>query len=155
MTQTAISIVQELLAGATDPDVVNTLVAADATYISLAFDDTDLTKVMPWAGTHAGAGPQAILKTFQDVNRWWTVVDFTPQHTVSEGENVAIFGSFTLRSKTLGKQVTSPFSIFAQVKDEKVVLMQYMEDTFATASTFRSSGAWIFAGDPDGSQVTV
>jgi hypothetical protein len=30
-----------------------------------------------------------------------------------------------------------------------------MEDTFATASTFRSSGAWIFAGDPDGSHVTV
>lgn len=155
MTDTPIEIVQRLLAGATDPGVVSALVADDATYVSLAFSDPDLTKVMPWAGTHAEQGPAAILKTFQDVNTWWTVVDLTPQHTFGSGEHVAIFGSFTVRSATLGKQVTSPFAVLAQVHAGKVIFMQYMEDTFATASTFRSGGAWRFQGNPDGSEVEV
>ena len=155
MIDTPIETVQKLLAGSMDPEVVAALVAEDATYVSLAFDNPDLTKVMPWAGTHAKAGPAAILKTFQDVNSWWKVVDFTPQHTFGDGEHVAIFGSFTLRSTKLGKQVTSPFAVMAQVRDGKVIYMQYMEDTFATSSTFRSGGSWRFQSNPDGGEVEI
>jgi ketosteroid isomerase-like protein len=55
----------------------------------------------------------------------------------------------------LGKQVTSPFAIFAKVADGKVTYLQFMEDTFATASSFRSDGEWHFRSNPDGSEVTV
>jgi ketosteroid isomerase-like protein len=155
MPKSAIEIVEALLKGATDPAVVDALVAPDATYVSLSFENPDLTRVMPWAGTHAGSGPQAILKTFQDVNRWWTVVAFEPTEVFSDGERVAVFGRFTLKSTTLGKQVTSPFSILAKVRDGQVIYMQYMEDTFLTSSSFRSGGAWQFSGNPDGSTATV
>ena len=42
-----------------DPEVVNSLVAPDATYVSLNTEDAELNKIMPWAGT--SHGPQAFL----------------------------------------------------------------------------------------------
>jgi uncharacterized protein len=155
MSKTNIEIVQELLRGATDPEVVYALVAPDATYVSLTYNNPELKTIMPWAGTHQAEGPAAVLKTFVDVNTYWTVVDFEPQRILGDGENVAVFGSFTLRSKKLGKQFTSPFSVLATVKDGKVTFMQYMEDTFGTGSTFRSGGAWTFQSDSDNAEVKI
>ncbi|MBV8883572.1 MAG: hypothetical protein JO235_06165, partial [Chroococcidiopsidaceae cyanobacterium CP_BM_RX_35] len=72
MSNTNVEIVQELLKGAVKPEVVNRLVSPDAVYMSLTYDNPDLKKVMPWAGTHKD-GQAAILKTFQDVNTFWTI----------------------------------------------------------------------------------
>jgi hypothetical protein len=154
MFKSNVEIVQELLKGATKPEVVNALVAEDAVYVSLNYDNPDLKRVMPWAGTHKD-GRAAILKTFADVNRYWTVVEFDIRQSFGVEENVAVFGSFTLKSVKLGKQITSPFSILAKVNDAKVTYMQYMEDTFATGSTFRSGGTWKFQSDPEGGEVEV
>ena len=155
MPKAPVEIVMELLSGAIKPEVVNALVAPDATYVSLTYDNPDLKKLMPWAGTHKGDGAQAILKTFQDVNAFWVVEAFDPQQVLNDGENVAVFGSFTLRSVKLNKRFTSPFSVLATVKNEKVTYMQYMEDTFGTGSTFRSGGKWLFQSDPAGGEVEV
>ena len=152
--KTNIEVVQELLKGATQSDVVNALVAHDAVYVSLTYDNPELKKIMPWAGMHK-YGKSAILKTFTDVNRYWTVVDFDVQQIFGQGDHVAVFGSFTLRSTKLQKQFTSPFSVLATVRDGKVAYMQYMEDTFGTGSTFRSGGKWIFESEPAGGEVEV
>ena len=155
MPKTNIQIVQELLSGATKAEVVNSLVASDAVYVSLTYDNPDLHKIMPWAGTHQGDGRAAILKTFQDVNTFWTVEAFEPRHILGDGDNVAVFGSFTLRSKTLGKAFTSPFGVLATVKNGQVIYMQYMEDTLGTGSTFRSGGTAKYQSDPDGGEVEI
>ncbi|HTV48578.1 MAG TPA: nuclear transport factor 2 family protein [Phycisphaerae bacterium] len=149
-----VEIVQELLKGATKPDVVAALVADDAVYMSLTYDNPELKKLMPWAGRHKD-GKAAILKTFSDVNRYWTVEKFDVQQIFGQGDYVAVFGSFTLRSTKLGKRFTSPFSILATLRNGKVTYMQYMEDTFGTGSTFRSGGKWIFSSDPAGGEVEV
>ena len=70
-------------------------------------------------------------------------------------ENVAVFGRFTYRSATLCKAVTSPFAILAKVRDGQVIFMQFMEDTFGTASTFRSGGVATYRSDPDGGEVRL
>jgi uncharacterized protein len=155
MSKANIEIVEKLLRGATDPKIVNALVAPDATYVSLTYNNPELKTIMPWAGTHRGEGPGAVLKTFVDVNRYWTVVDFEPQQVLGDGENVAVFGSFTLKSKRLGKQFTSPFSVLATVKNGMVTYMQYMEDTLGTGSTFRSGGTWKFENNPDGGEIEI
>jgi ketosteroid isomerase-like protein len=152
--RTNVEVVQDLLKGATQSHVVNALVADDAVYVSLTYDNPELKKVMPWAGMHKD-GKAAILKTFTDVNRYWTVVEFDIQQIFGEGNDVAVFGSFTLRSTKLKKMFTSPFSILATVRNGKVTYMQYMEDTFGTGSTFRSSGTWRFQSDPGGGEVEV
>ena len=37
---------------------------------------------------------------------------------------------------------TYPFSIFAKVVDGKVTFVQFLEDTYATAASFREGGSW-------------
>ena len=54
-----IEVVGKWLENLLDPDVVNRVVAPDATYVSLNTEDAELNKIMPWAGT--SHGPQAFL----------------------------------------------------------------------------------------------
>ncbi len=154
MPHNNISIVQELLKGATKREVVDRLVAHDAVYVSLTYDNPDLKKLMPWAGTHSN-GRDAFLETFQAVNTFWTVEEFDIRAIFGDGEDVAVFGSFTVHSVKLDKTFVSPFSIHAKVKDGLVTYMQYMEDTFGTGSTFRSGGSWKFQSDPSGGEVEI
>ena len=153
MAMAATEIVRTLLNDPTNPDVVHRLVAPDATYVSLNFDNPDLQRIMPWAGTRTG--PEAVLDTYTRVNRFWRSEAFEIAELFGEGENVAVFGRFTYRSTTLGKAATSPFAILAKVRGGQIAFMQFMEDTFATASTFRSGGAATYRSDPDGGEVEL
>jgi uncharacterized protein len=154
MTKTNLEIVQELLQGARKPEVVNRLVSPEAIYISLTYENPALKKLMPWAGTHQD-GRAAILKTFQDVHAFWTIEEFNIRDIFGEGGDVAVFGSFTVHSIKLDKTFVSPFAVHVKLKDGLVTYMQYMEDTFGTGSTFRSSGTWKFQSDPEGGEVEV
>jgi hypothetical protein len=147
-------IVRELLAGATDREVVYRLMSPNAVYVSLTFENPDLKKLMPWAGVH-NDGREGTLSTFQTLNTFWNIDDFRITDIFSSSENVAAFGTFTVHSRLLDKIFVSPFSVHAKVRDGLVVYMQYMEDTFGTGSTFRSGGTWTFQGDPSGLEVEV
>jgi uncharacterized protein len=153
MSQQPKEIVQKLLESIRDPNVVRALCAPDVTYVSLNYNNPDLHKVMPWCGT--GHGVEAISRTFDDVARYWRVDAFTPEAILGEGANVAVFGRFTYTSTKLQKTITTPFAIFCKVRGDKVVYMQFMEDTFCTASSFRSGGSWKFQSNPDGGEVEV
>ena len=146
-------VVQTLLRSVKDPKVVKELCAPDVTYVSLNYSNPDLQKIMPWCGT--GQGAERIIKTFHDVAEFWEMDSFSPEVVFGEGENVAVFGRFTYTSAKLRKTVTSPFAILCKVKNEKVTYMQFMEDTFCTASSFRSGGAWKFQSDPRGGEVQI
>ena len=146
-------IVQKLLESIRDPQMVRALCAPDVTYVSLNYSNPELHKIMPWCGT--GHGVDAISKTFDDVARYWIIDSFTPEAIFGEGGNVAVFGRFTYTSTKLRKTVTTPFSIFCKVNDGRVVYMQFMEDTFCTASSFRSGGTWKFQSNPDDGEVEI
>ena len=148
--------VAKLLANTSNPEIITELVAKDATYVSLSFSNPSLTTIMPWAGTHTKEGPQAIIQTFADVGKSWTTEAFEIQTLFGEGENVAVFGSFTYRSKVLGKVYTSPMAIWCVVRDEQVTYMRFMEDTLGTAGTFRrNSGKSTYVSIPDRGDVVV
>ena len=153
MALAATEVVRMLLNDPTNPDVVHELVAPDATYVSLNFDNPELQRIMPWAGTRTG--PKAVLDTYTQVNRFWHSEAFEIGELFGEGGNVAAFGRFTYRSATLGKAVTSPFAILAKVNGGQITFMQFMEDTFGTASTFRSGGVATYRSDPDGDEVAL
>ena len=146
-------VVRELLSDPTNPEAVRRLVAPDATYVSLNFDNPELRQIMPWAGTRRG--PEAVLDTYGQVGRFWHSEAFTIEELFGAGENVAVFGRFTYRSATLGKAVTSPFAILAKVSGGQITFMQFMEDTFGTASTFRSGGVATYRSDPNGGEVEL
>jgi ketosteroid isomerase-like protein len=146
-------IVQSLLSDIRNPKTVRDLCAPDVTYVSLNYSNPDLHKIMPWCGT--GNGVDAISKTFHDVSEYWNVDSFSPEALFGENETVAVFGKFTYTSTKLRKTVTSPFAIFCRVQNGKVTYMQFMEDTFATAASFRSGGSWKFESDPHGGEVEI
>ena len=151
MPRSNVDIVKAILDNPTDLTSVRELVASDATYVSLNYNNPELKRLMPWTGTQTG--PEAIVSTYERVGRYWKNEGFEIVDIFEAGENVAVFGRFTYRSTTLGRAITSPFAILAKVQGGKVTYMQFMEDTFGTASTFRTGGTATFRADPDGGEV--
>jgi uncharacterized protein len=145
---TPISVIEKFLANTTNAQVVNELVHSDATYISLNFENKELKRILPWAGTRRG--PQAFVDTFTSVFQYWQALNFEPKDIFGSGENVAVFGTFTYKSNTVNKTVTSPFAIHARVKDSKIVYFMFLEDTLATTDTFKVSGKYEYHSDPNG-----
>ncbi|KAL8879488.1 MAG: hypothetical protein Q9192_008227 [Flavoplaca navasiana] len=140
MSSNPTQIVRSLLANTSSLAVLETLIAPNATYISLNYKNPSLQKILPFAGSHPNEGPLAIYNTFATVNKIWSQDKFEILSLFGAGEDVAVFGRFTYRSRTLGKETTSPFSIWAKVVEGKVVFMQFMEDTLDTTSTFKVEG---------------
>jgi len=60
-----------------------------------------------------------------------------------------------VKSLVAEKTVESPFSILSRVHDGKIVYFQFMEDTFATAASFKSGGSSIFHSDPNGKEIEI
>jgi len=151
-----VDIVQEFLQN-TAPERVEAaaarLVAEDAQYISLNFDNPELRKILPWTGT--AKGREAYIGTFIQVARYWTIEDFAVTAIFGSGEDVAVFGSFTYRSNTRGKSFRSPFSIHSKVRAGRIVYLQFMEDTFASSRSFSSGGIWTIKTDPQGPEFEV
>jgi ketosteroid isomerase-like protein len=153
MTKTPAETVAAILNNPKDIAHVRSLCAPDVTYVSLNYEDRELKRIMPWCGT--SHGPEAIVQTFIDVGRYWTINAFEIEALFDSGENVAVFGRFTYTSTVLSKTVTSPFSCFAKVRGGLCAYLQFMEDTFATADSFRSHGAWTIRSNPNGEQISV
>ena len=153
MSADPIDVVNRWLQNLLDPAVVNSVVAPDATYVSLNTEDAELTKIMPWAGTSRGA--QAFLDNLGNMFTRWENQAFNVSEIFASGENVAVFGDFRYRSYSLGKVVSSPFSIFLKVVDGKVTYLQFLEDSYATASSFRKSGSWTVQTEPGAEPIEV
>jgi uncharacterized protein len=148
-----IDIVRSILDNPRSLQHVRPLVSENFTYVSLNYENDDLKTIMPWCGTNVGV--ESLVKTFVDVDRFWHVDSFSIETIFAEDDNVAVFGRFTYTSTVLNKPVKSPFAIFARVSNGRCSHMQFMEDTFATAASFRSGGAWRFRSDPSGEEVII
>jgi uncharacterized protein len=146
MSASPIEVVGQWLQNLLDPEVVNSVVAPDATYVSLNTENPELSKIMPWAGT--SRGPQAVLGYLGEMFTRWENQAFNVTTMFASGENVAVFGDFRYKSNSLGKVVSSPFSILMKVVDGKVTYLQYLEDSYATAASFRKDGSWIVQTEP-------
>ncbi len=153
MPASPIEVVGQWLQNLLDPEVVNSVVSPDATYVSLNTEDTELSKIMPWAGT--SHGPQAFLENLGAMFTRWDNEAFNVTTMFASDENVAVFGDFRYRSKALGKVVSSPFSILVKVVDGKVTYLQFLEDSYATASSFRRSGSWTVQTEPNAEPFEV
>ena len=146
MSASPIDVVGQWMQNLLDPEVINRVVAPDATYVSLNTQDTELSKIMPWAGT--SYGPQAFIGHLTTMFIRWENQAFNVTTMFASGENVAVFGHFRYKSHSLGKVVSSPFSILVKVVEGMVTYVQYLEDSYATAASFRQDGSWIVQTEP-------
>ena len=146
MSPSSIEVVGQWLENLLDPEVVNSVVAPEAIYVSLNTDNPELHKIMPWAGT--SRGPRAFLDNLGMMFTRWENQAFNVTTMFASDENVAVFGDFRYKSHSLGKVVSSPFSILVKVVDGKVTYLQFLEDSYATASSFRKDGSWVVQTEP-------
>ena len=112
MSANLTALLQQLLQNTSNLKVLQQLMTPDATYVSLNFDNPELKKIEPWAGTHKG--PQALSDVFAAIQRFWKTLDFKVTDTIEQGIRVAMFGFFTYRSNATGKEITSPFGLLAR-----------------------------------------
>jgi uncharacterized protein len=146
MPASPIDVVGQWMQNLLDPEVINRVVAPDATYVSLNTEDAELSKIMPWAGT--SHGPQAFIGHLTMMFTRWENQAFNVTTMFASGENVAVFGDFRYKSHSLGKVVSSPFSILVRVVEGMVTYVQYLEDSYATAASFRQDGSWTVQTEP-------
>ena len=107
--KTPLELVQTLLSNPTNLEHVRSLTTEDVTYVSLNFDNPELHKVLPWTGTNRG--PQAIVDVFNGIGKVWETKAFEVKDVIANEKSVAMFGSFTYKTRTLGKEITSPFAL--------------------------------------------
>jgi len=50
---------------------------------------------------------------------------------------------------------TSPFALLARFEGDKVAYVQFLEDTYGTAGSFKTGGATQFHSDPSGQEVVI
>lgn len=148
-----LEILKLILSDPTELSFVQQFTTDDFVYVSLNYEHSELKRIMPWAGTNQGA--RGLVQTFIDVGRYWTTENFEIQDSFENKDGAAIFGSFTYTSISLGRTVTSPFAVLARGQDGKLSYVQFMEDTFATARSFRESGEYLIKASPDGSEIRV
>lgn len=100
-----------------------------------------LKKIEPWTGT--SYGKEAFIKNFTGVFTQWELTSFEPQIQLEKDGFALIFGKCSLKSKTLNKEASSPMAAIAHVTNGKIDKFFYLEDTLATAYTFKKSGSLI------------
>jgi ketosteroid isomerase-like protein len=153
MSTNLTAVLGQLLQNTTNVKMLRQLMTPDATYVSLNFDNPELKKIMPWTGTHTG--PQALPEVFAAIQRYWKTLDFKVTDTMEQGNRVAYFGSFTYKSNATGKEISSPFSLLARFEEGKVAYVQFLEDSYGTAGSFKTGGVAQFHSDPSGKEVEV
>jgi uncharacterized protein len=126
-------VVQTLLANPVDLANVRSVTTPDVTYVSLNENNPELKRYLPWTGTNKG--PESLVRAFEGIGRAWETKAFQIRDVMEQGDNVAMFGSFTYRGRQSGQEITSPFSILAKVRDGKIHYVQFLEDTFGTSGT--------------------
>ena len=153
MSTNLTAVLRQLLQNTTNLGVLRQMTTPDVTYVSLNFDDPELKKIEPWAGTHKG--PESLPKVFAGIQSFWKTLDFKVTDTIEQGNRVAFFGSFTYKSNVTGKEITSPFSVLARFEGDKVAYLQFQEDSYGTAGSFKTGGVTRFHSDPSGKEVEV
>ena len=94
------------------------------------------------------AGPPAFVSTFNRVAQFWINEAVNIEKLFGSNEDVAAFAAMTLRSNTTDNPLTTPFAMWCVVKGERIVYLQFMEDTFGTALNFRVGESWRLKLDP-------
>jgi len=87
------------------------------------------------------------------MQRFWKTLDFRVTDTIEQGNRVALFGTFTYKSIATGTEITSPFGVLARFEGEKIAYIQFLEDSYGTASSFTTGRATRFHSDRSGREV--
>lgn len=151
--KTGTEIVAEFFAafGRRDLDAVQAFFTDDAVYTVIgdpAGDpplDPESKHAIPWIGRYRG--PAGAREFIDHLQRNIEVVGFGPQEVIDGGNKIAVFGSFSYRAVSTGRQFDSDYAIRIKLRDGKFSEYVFFENTYAVAAAFRTAGFWDLALD--------
>lgn len=137
--------------GQRDLDKVATFFTDDVVYTVIGDPkgtpplDPESLVAIPWLGQYHGpAGAREFIAHLQaNID----VIGFGPQTVIVEDENVAVFGTFSYRSKSTGRDFHSNYAIRIKMRGDKICEYFFHENTYAVAAAFRESGQWTMHAD--------
>jgi ketosteroid isomerase-like protein len=135
------------------PDIVYIVNGPPAPVDGLALPSLsgELHSGLPWLGMYRGLDQVRAFLTHMHANL--DVTGFGPREIVGDDHRAAVFGWFGLRSRPMGREVRSAFSVLLEHRDGKIARYQFLENTFDVALAFRNRGSW--AIQTDGTTKTV
>ena len=153
MSANLTAVLQQLLQNTSNLRALQQLMTPDATYVSLNFDNPELKKIEPWAGIHKGRRPY--LMSLRQSNA-------SGKHSISRSPTLLsrVFVSpcspFLRTDRTRPGRKSHRHSAFWRAsRGDKVAYLQFLEDSYGTAGSFKTGGATRFHSDPSGREFEV
>ena len=153
MSTNLTAVLQELLQNTSNLKVLRQLMTPDVTYVSLNFDNPELKKLCP--GLAPTRGLRRCPMSLRRSNATGKHSTSRSLYTIEQGNRISLFGSFAYKSNATGKEITSPFGLLARFEGDKVAYVQFLEDSYGTAGSFKTGGGTRFQSDPLGKEVEV
>ena len=108
-------------------------------------------QAIPWLGLYHG--PEGAKEFVSHLQRNIEVLGFGPQEFIQQGNDMAVFGTFRYRARSTQRIMDTGYVIRIQMRDGKIALYRFYENTFAIAAAFRVDGSWV--SDTDGQRKAV
>jgi uncharacterized protein len=94
------------------------------------------------------ARPSAFLDNLSTMFTRWENEAFTVTTMFASSDNVAVFGDFRYRSHSSARSSPHRSRSSSRSSTEQVIYLQFLEDSYATAASFRQSGSWTVQTEP-------
>lgn len=105
-------------------------------YVLIAETNASLRSRMPWVGRQTDR--DGIKRAYGALLDALEVCAVSPGATLVQGEDVAVFGSFSYRARATGMTTDSLWAVHAVVSGDLIVKYQFIEDSQAVASILES-----------------
>lgn len=107
--------------------------------------DPESIQAIPWIGCYRG--PAGAREFIAHLQRNIEVIGFGPQDIVDGGDKIAVFGAFSYRAVSTGRQFDSDYAIRIRLVGGKFAEYTFFENTYAVAAAFRQGGSWNIDND--------
>ncbi len=145
---TPVSLLTQFLDHRVTLEILKTIIAPKATYVSLNYVSDQFKELVPWSGTHFEGGPQEIWDSFTGAAALWVEPEFAAWNIFGDHVNAAAFGNLTYISKYSGMTAKSLFSIFANVSDCQIQYLTFQTDDFLLSTAWEVEGAMVYHPGP-------
>lgn len=123
-----------------DLAAVDRYFAEEPDYLMIGPSDSELAAILPWVG--AQSDREGIKQAYGKLLTELEVLNASQEVVFDSDEQVAMRGTFTYRARSTDAVVDSNWTVHATVRDGRVHVFRYYEDSYAVASAFRVSGQW-------------
>ncbi|MEM8983020.1 MAG: nuclear transport factor 2 family protein [Pseudomonadota bacterium] len=113
--------------------------------------DRETCEAIPWIGRYDGR--KAVRRFVSILQANIDIISIAVSKVIENGEDIAVFGTFSYIAKSTGKRFDSDYAIRARIRGHGIAEYTFYENTYAVAAAFRTEGSWTVEHDVGASSV--